>query len=249
MIQRASILVLAWLLGWASVAACSAADPGADDKPIRLILVGDSTMASYAKPPADRPDLTGWGQVFSQFFGDDVTVANHASSGRSTKSFMVEGRWKKALADRGDYVFIQFGHNDSHVRDGKIVVPPETDFRDYLRAYIDQAREAGVKPVLITPVARRTFVDGVLRTSLQPYADAMFAVGKEKDVPVIDLHAASMDLYRELGDDGSSDLSASASDRTHFSRKGALAIAHLVADALPAAVPELKPYLKHGRHP
>jgi lysophospholipase L1-like esterase len=230
------------LLFVAAVSASFAADDVG--KPIRIVLVGDSTVASYANPPKDRPDLTGWGQVFGECFDDRVTVLNHARSGRSTKSFVAEGLWQKALEARGDYIFIQFGHNDSHMNDGKPVVAPDTAFRDYLRQYIDQSRAAGAKPVLVTPVARRTFVGGKIQTGLQPYADAMLKVGKERNVPVIDLHAASMALFDRLGDEGSSDLTASASDRTHFSRKGALAIARLVAETLPQAVPELRPYLK-----
>jgi lysophospholipase L1-like esterase len=213
-------------------------------KPIRIVLVGDSTVASYAKPPKDRPDLTGWGQVFGECFNDRVTVLNHAQSGASSKSFIGEGRWQKALAAKGDYIFVQFGHNDSHLKDGKPAVDPAKDFQDYLRQYIDDARTAGARPILVTPVARRTFVGGKIHTVLQPYADAMLKVGKEKGVPVINLHAASMALFDSLGDQGSADLTASASDRTHFSRKGAVAVAHLVAEAVPVAVPELRPCLK-----
>ena len=213
-------------------------------RPICIVLVGDSTVSTYDTRPADKPDLTGWGQVFGDFFNDKVTVLNHAASGRSTRSFIKEGLWKKAPADKGDYIFVQFGHNDSHVKDGKPAVDPSTDFQNYLRQYIDEARAAGEKPILVTPVVRRTFENGKVVTGLQAYADAMFKVGKEKNVPVIDLHAAAMRLYDRLGDAGSGDLNAAASDRTHFSRKGALTIARLVADALPQAVPELRPYLK-----
>ena len=221
-----------------------AAETPAALNPIRIVLVGDSTVSTYVTRSADKPDLTGWGQVFGDFFNDEVTVLNHAMSGRSTRSFIKEGLWKKALAAKGDYIFVQFGHNDSHVKDGKPAVDPATDFQSYLRQYIDEARAAGAKPVLVTPVARRTFASGKIVTGLQPYADAMHKVGKEKNVPVIDLHAAAMRLFDRLGDAGSADLTAAASDRTHFSRKGALAMARLVADALPQAVPELRPYLK-----
>ena len=225
-------------------AAAIASDSPPTTKPIRIVLVGDSTVASYAKPPADKPDLTGWGQVFGDFFNERVTVLNHAKSGRSTRSFIKEGLWKKALADNGDYIFIQFGHNDSHLKDGKPAVDAATDFQSYLRQYIDEARAAGAKPILVTPVARRTFKDGKIVTGLQQYADAMLKVGKEKSVPVIDLHAAAMRLFDRLGDAGSADMTASASDRTHFSRKGARVMARLVVEALPQAVPDLLPYLK-----
>src|SRR6478609_4304421 len=76
---------------------------GADEKTIRIAMVGDSTMASYPNPPKDRPDLHGWGQVFGEFFGPRVTILNHAASGRSTKSFMAEGRWQKVLDAKPDY--------------------------------------------------------------------------------------------------------------------------------------------------
>ena len=245
--RRGLILALAVLLPVAITSACLAADDAQREEPIRIVLIGDSTVASYPNPPQDRPDLAGWGQVFGECFNDRVTVSNHAQSGRSTKSFIAEGLWQKALDARGDYVFIQFGHNDSHTKDGKPVVDPDTAFPDYLRQYIDQSRAASAKPVLVTPVARRTFVGGKIHTGLQPYADAMLKVGKEKDVPVIDLHAASMALFDRLGDERSADLTASVSDRTHFSRKGARAMARLVADALPKAVPELQPWLKDSR--
>ena len=217
------------------------------EKPIRIVLVGDSTVASYDKPPVDRPDLTGWGQVFGGFFDDRVTVLNHAQSGASSKSFIREKRWAKALAAKPDYVFIQFGHNDCPGK-GDRSTDPNTDFQDYLRQYIDEARAAGAKPILVTPVARRTFKDGKIVTGLQPYADAMLKVGKDRGTPVIDLHTAAMRLFDRLGDAGSADLTASANDRTHFSHKGAEAMARLVVEALPQAAPELTPCLKTPRN-
>ena len=93
-------------------------------------------------------------------------------------------------------------------------------------------------------MTRRVFQVGKIHTILRPYAEAMIAVGQEQKVPVIDLHAASVKLFNRLGDAGSADLSANASDRTHFSRKGANAIAKLIIEELPKAAPPLKPYLK-----
>jgi lysophospholipase L1-like esterase len=212
----------------------------ADGKKLRIAMVGDSTMASYPNPPKDRPDLTGWGQVFGEFFTDQVEILNHAASGRSTKSFVNEKRWAKVLDLKPDYVFIQFGHNDQ--KDPSLA--PDEGFAEYLRRYVDEARAAGIKPVLVTPVARRTFSKGKASTTLTPFADAIKKVAKEKDVPVIDLHKLAFDLFDTLGDEGSADLTASKTDRTHFSKKGALAVAGLVAKALPDAVPDLKGYLK-----
>lgn len=221
-----------------------AALPGfaaADEKKIRVAMVGDSTMASYPNPPKDRPDLHGWGQVFGDSFSDRVEILNHAASGRSTKSFIAEKRWDKVLEAKPDYVFIQFGHNDQKDK----TLGPEDGYREYLIRYIEEARKAGIKPILVTPVARRTFdKDGKPTTSLTPFADATKKVAKDKGVPVIDLHQLSFDLYAKLGDSGSADFSPSEADRTHFSKKGAKAVAGLVAKALPDAVPELKDVLK-----
>ncbi len=214
-----------------------------DAPPIRIVVIGDSTVASYAKPPKDRPDLTGWGQVFGEYFGPNVQVLNHAKSGRSSKSFQKEGLWTKALEDKPDYVFIQFGHNDCPGK-GDRTTDPATDFRDYLRKYIEDSRKAKARPILVTPMTRRVFQGGTIHTILRPYAEAMIAVGQEQKVPVIDLHAASVKLFNRLGDAGSADLSASSSDRTHFSRKGANAIAKLIVEELPEAEPRLKPSLQ-----
>jgi lysophospholipase L1-like esterase len=212
----------------------------ADDKKVRIAMVGDSTMASYPNPPKDRPDLHGWGQVFSACFTDRVEILNHAASGRSTKSFIAEKRWQKVLDARPDYVFIQFGHNDQKDK----TLTPDGGYRDYLIRYVDEAQKAGIKPVLVTPVARRTFQNGKPTTSLTPFAEATKKVAKEKGVPVIDLHQLSLDLYAKLGDGGSADFSPSTTDRTHFSKKGAEAVAGLVAQAIPANVPSLTDWLK-----
>ncbi|MCA9118532.1 MAG: rhamnogalacturonan acetylesterase [Planctomycetaceae bacterium] len=214
----------------------------ADEGPLRVAIVGDSTVASYAKPPAARPDLTGWGQVFGEFFDAQVTVLNQARSGRSSKSFLGEGLWDQTLALRPDYIFIQFGHNDCPGK-GDRETDPATDFRDNLRKYIADARRIDAIPILVTPMTRRQFRGGQIHTILRPYAEAMLTVGKEEHVAVIDLHHASVELFNRLGDDGSSDFSASANDRTHFSRKGALAMAKIVAEGVQTANDSLSKHL------
>lgn len=231
-------LIIIFLIALLAPSASAEAAP-----PVRILMIGDSTMATYTNPPEDRPDMTGWGQIFGEYFTDDVTILNHAASGRSSSSFIREGRWKKALAEKPDYLFIQFGHNDCPGK-GDRETNPDTTFQQYLNQYIDEARAANIKPILVTPMTRRRFENGEIWTILRPYAKAMLKVGKEKNVPVIDLHKKSVALFNQLGDAGSNDFSASKSDRTHFSRKGALAIARLVAEEIPTTVPELKPYLK-----
>lgn len=208
---------------------------------IRIAIIGDSTAATYAKAPAGKAMTVGWGQVFGEYFNDRVTVLNHAASGRSSKSFRVEKRWEPVLKEKPDFVFIQFGHNDQKGKGPERETDPETTYAENLIRYVTEARTAGIRPVLVTPVARRTFENGRLVTTLTPYADATKRVAQELKVPVVDLHGASFALYEKLGNEGSSDLNPVVTDCTHFSRKGALAIAGLVTEQLP---PELKPALK-----
>lgn len=243
MLKPFPTLLLGCLLLWSTLLR---ADETAVLKPIRILLVGDSTVASYAKPPADRPDMAGWGQMLPEFFNDQVTILNHAASGRSSKSFINEGRWEKALREKPDYVFIQFGHNDAPGKGEDRTTDPAGNYRDYLRRYVDETRTAGAIPILVTSVARRTFAGDKLVDSLGPHVAGMKAVAEEKKVPLIDLHRTSSELFQRLGDAGSADLSASADDRTHFSRKGASAMAWLVVEQIPEAEPRLAPWLKQS---
>ncbi|MDC0934908.1 rhamnogalacturonan acetylesterase [Pirellulales bacterium] len=223
---------------------CNSGIPSSDLKPIRICLIGDSTVATYDHPPKDRPDLTGWGQVFGKSFCDKVTVLNYAVSGRSSKSFLREGLWQPVLEARPDFVFIQFGHNDESGK-GDRSTDPNGEYRANLRRYVHESRDAGATPILVTPVARRKFRDDQPPndTELHLYAAATREVGRETKTLVVDLHAASIAKYRELGDRGSADFSPSPTDRTHFSQTGALEIAELVTSALRKQSPELGQYL------
>jgi lysophospholipase L1-like esterase len=233
-----TLLCHLWPLALLGCGAIHASAAGQEATPIRLALVGDSTVASYPKPPADRPDLTGWGQVLGEFFAGRVQVLNDARSGASSKSFLKAGLWHKTLEGKPDYVFIQFGHNDQRA------TAADGDYQEYLAQYIDEARAAGAQPVLVTPVARRTFSSGRIQTTLTSYAEAMKKVAHAKNVPLIDLHAASVALLDQLGDADSARFSPAADDRSHFSRKGARAMAGLVANSLSEAVPALASQLK-----
>jgi pectate lyase len=206
-----------------------------------LLIIGDSTVCEYP----DDEERRGWGQFVQSYFTDDLKVVNHARSGRSTKTFIEEGLWKKAIAIKPAYVLIQFGHNDSHAPGNPESTDANTDFCTYLRTYIDESRAAGAVPILITPMYRRKFdAQGTLRDNLKPYADAMKAVAAEKDVPLVDLQTASEELYLKLGPEKTAEFSNAPDDRTHFNAKGARAMADLVMARLPAAEPSLKAYLK-----
>ncbi|MBN1908106.1 MAG: rhamnogalacturonan acetylesterase [Pirellulales bacterium] len=205
-----------------------------EKKPVRIVLIGDSTATNHA----------GWGGALKGFFSDDVKVINWAKSGRSSKSYMNEGHFKKALAEKPDYLFIQFGHNDCPGKGPKRQTDPKTTFKDNLKIYVAEARKIGAKPILITPMTRRKFDEnGKIKSSLTPYAAAVREVGKETNTPVIDLHPKSIALFERLGDVGGAELQPKG-DRSHFNAKGAKAIAGLIVEELPQADPELAKMLK-----
>jgi lysophospholipase L1-like esterase len=209
----------------------------------KIVIIGDSTVCDY---PAGSPNR-GWGQFIGEYFRDSVKVVNLAASGRSTKTFIAEGRWAKALAEKPQYVLIQFGHNDSHPKEKPEATDAASDYRDFLRQYVADTRGIGAVPVFVTPMYRRIFApDGKLADILGPYAEAMKALGAELHVPVIDLHGMSGELYLQLGPEKCLELANKPGDPTHFGEQGARAMAGLVMSKLPGAVPELQPLLKPG---
>lgn len=212
-------------------------------EPLKVVLAGDSTVASVPKPPADRPTLAGWGQMLGEFL-PAAHVINHARSGTSTKSFRDLGLWDRVLKEKAAWVLIQFGHNDQKLKDPKRGTDPATSYRDNLKAFIREVRESGWNPVLVTSVARRVYVDGRMTTSLTPYVEAMKAVGSETKVPVIDLHAASFALFDQLGEKFCQLYGPSEKDKSHFSTDGARMMARLVAEGLAREVPDLRPHVK-----
>jgi lysophospholipase L1-like esterase len=225
---------------------CAATILPASAEGIKIALIGDSTVCDY---PATS-DKRGWGQLLSTFLAPDVTVLNEAKGGASTKTFPRD-RWDRVRAAKPDYVLIQFGHNDSHAKDKPESTDAATDYRENLRRYVNEAREFGAEPVLVTPVRRRTFrSDGSLTAELAPYADAMKAVAAEMKVKVIDLHETSGALYSRLGEEASTGYTPNLpdtadrpgrGDRTHFTPEGAKAMARLVTDDLREIDPRLAP--------
>ena len=207
-----------------------------------IVLVGDSTVATQATTSGAGPSR-GWGQILPEFFTEDVTFKNAASNGRSSKSFIDEGKWEAALAEKPNYVFILWGTNDNNA-DPARHTDPATTFRDYLKRYIDESVAIGAVPILVTPSAYRMFsADGMIKNSLEPYVVTMQEVAAEKKIPLIDLNAASIELYNQLGPDETVKLAAKADDRTHFNEAGARTMAKFIAEAIPSAVPALKPFL------
>jgi len=212
--------------------------------PITVWLAGDSTMAP--KQPDKRPE-TGWGEALQPCFDSTVVhIANRAVNGRSTRSFVAEGRWK-AIVDSlqaGDYVFIQFGHNDEKVGTANYSSPD--DYRHNLVRFVGDVRSRGGHPVLFTPVVRRRFDGERLVDTHGAYPDAARAAANEAHVPLVDMTRASAALVEPMGPDSSRTLwlhlepgananyPAGVHDDTHFNPLGARRMAGLAIDALRA---------------
>jgi DNA sulfur modification protein DndE len=215
---------------------------GAHTQPITVWLAGDSTMAQ--KQPDKRPE-TGWGEALQACFdSSQVRIANRAMNGRSTRSFVAEGRWQ-AIVDSlraGDYVFIQFGHNDEKVGTANYSSPD--DYRRNLERFVDEVRARGGHPVLFTPVVRRRFDGARLVETHGDYSEAARTAAHERKVELVDMTRRSAELVQRLGPDSSRALwlhlepganpnyPAGVHDDTHFNPRGAQQMAGLAIDAI-----------------
>lgn len=235
--------------GAADFASFTVAEPDADKrvKPVTVVLVGDSTVASNR----DGARYQGWGWSLQPHFGDRAVIKNHAANGRSSKSFRSEGRWAKALEQQPDYVLIQFGHNDNPGKGPERETDPSAggDYRDNLRRYIREAREAGATPILVTPTTRRFYGDdGQIdpNEGNVPYAQATLAVARETGCPVIDLNRLTRELFNRLGEQGSGPLQPRG-DRTHFTETGSRRVASIVAAELASKSAQLAELIELGQ--
>lgn len=240
--------------------------------PIRIILVGDSTVAPK----------NGWGPGFCADVTAQVACVNLAKNGRSSSSYRAEGSWAKVmdlLKSSGDfsatYVLIQFGHNDQPGKPGRST-DLATEFPANIRRYVTDIKSAGGKPILITPLTRRAFKDGQLKNDLGPWGDADKKVAAEENIPVLDLNSGSAAAVQKMGpveanllaqappppfvqaagEQGNSPSLPKATaalepngdpapvfDYTHLGPKGWTFFGRMVADELSAAVPALRPYI------
>lgn len=220
---------------------------------ITLYIAGDSTVTDQRSEP-----WTGWGQVLPSFFEPGVAVANHSESGRALFSFLWEKRLDKIIStiQPGDYLFIQFGHNDQKdKRDGS---GPFTTYTEELEEYISKVRKKRANPVLVTPMERRRWKGGQPQETLTDYAEAMRQVAEKEDVPLIDLHAMSLKFYAALGPDDSTkafvhypantfpDQAKALRDDTHHNVYGAYELARCVIEGMKSDVPELAKHLRGG---
>ncbi|WP_017812679.1 rhamnogalacturonan acetylesterase [Paenibacillus shenyangensis] len=210
---------------------------------LKLVLAGDSTVTDQ---PADGYPYAGWGQLLPSRLKHDVCVDNHAVSGRSSKSFIQQGRLDRIreVLHPGDFLFIQFGHNDEKT-DAARHTDPFTTYKEYLTEYITIARDQQAIPVLLTPVSRRIFdTQGRLEDTHGDYLTAMRELADEQQVPLIDLAQRTRQLLEKLGPEASKELfvwlypgeymnfPAGSQDNTHFQEYGASRVADLVIEGI-----------------
>lgn len=201
-------------------------------------LTGDSTVTDQRTEPA-----ASWGQMLPRFLDDGIAVANHAESGETLKSFLTALRLDKVLSRMrpGDFLLIQFGHNDQKSQWPQTYVDPAITFRAYLRAYIAEARRRGATPILVTSPERRNFDEaGRIKPSHGGYPDAVRAVARDEGVALIDLTPMSVTFYEALGPARSPlAFSDGGRDMTHHNNYGAYELARMVASRLDVAGPAI----------
>jgi lysophospholipase L1-like esterase len=243
-------------LTFALLAVLLLASVAAAREPITVFLAGDSTMAR--KDENKRPE-TGWGEQLQKHFDErKVRVDNHAMNGRSTRTFISEGRWQ-ALVEQvraGDYVLIQFGHNDESKEKVDRYTPPD-DFRRNLERFVAEVRAKKATPVLLTPVMRRRFdKDGKFYDTHGEYPDLTRRVAAELKVALIDMHRESEKVLVKYGPEDSRKLflqlkagenpnyPQGVEDNTHFSPLGADIMAGLAVEGFRGQKLGLTKFLK-----
>ncbi|MGY2067595.1 pectinesterase family protein, partial [Blastococcus sp. SYSU DS0619] len=228
----------------ATTASATVTEGSGETRPLNVFVIGDSTASVYQSNEAPR---TGWGQALGLFTTENATVIDYAKSGASSKDYYDSGLFDRTLAEiqPGDYLLISFGHNDEKDDDPTRYTDPYGTYQEYLQRYIDGARAAGATPVLVTPVERRRFDSaGVAKTTHGEYPAAMRALAAEQGVALVDLTEMSIDLWNELGPEGTTDYFLHVEpgeypnypdgryDDTHFQAKGAIELARIIATSL-----------------
>ena len=187
----------------------------------KFVITGDSTVATYS-----GGSKQGWGAYIGRYLVSGTKVVNLARGGRSTKTYISEGHWKDAVAQKGKYVFIQFGHNDQ----SKNHTNPDTTYKSNLRKMIANVKSYGGIPVIVSPTRRLRFEDSNRMSSeLTPYAVSAREVAAEEKVPFVDLHEASKKAWVKMGESKALKYFVSG-DRTHTNSQGANLLASIVAE-------------------
>ena len=194
-------------------------------QPTALFIAGDATAANT---PNSSNQQAGWGQMIGEQLGTTSTVYNYALAGQTSKSFINEGHLKniESKLSTGDFLLIQFGHNDEKKEDPAKYTEPFTTYKENLKYYIHLARHLGAIPILVTPVSRRT-----LHNTHQDYRQAMIELAKQTQTHLIDLYQKSNYLFERFGMENSKQLFVTGDD-THFNLDGARVISSLVIEGL-----------------
>lgn len=197
--------------------------------PVHIWMIGDSTMAAKK---AERYPESGWGVALADFVIDNAKVHNHAASGRSTLSFITEGRWKSVSdsLQKGDYVIIQFGHNDEKMEE-KLHTEPFGSFKANMKKFIEETKAKGAKPIVCSSIVRRSFdSSGKLIDTHGDYIKAAKEIAKENKTDYIDMELLTRKMVLEMGPDKSKEIYnfiGKRKDSTHLNVKGAKAVAEL----------------------
>ncbi len=220
--------------------------------------IGDSTMANKSKPE-ENPER-GWGQMLPLFFNDNITIDNRAVNGRSTRSFIAEKRWDDILKTlkKGDYVFIQFGHNDQKEKDSTRYTNPHTAYRHNLIRFVEETRAKGATPILFSSIVRRNFNEnGVLISTHGDYTMEARLVAKEYNVTFIDMEYYTELLEQSYGPEKSKQLhlhykageipyyKEDKADDTHLGVKGATEVAKIAVEELKKTKLDIVKYIKN----
>jgi lysophospholipase L1-like esterase len=227
-------------------------------KKMTIFMIGNSTMAD--KPLKDGNPEKGWGQIFPLYFNDGIKIENHAVNGRSTKSFIDEGRWDTVVSriKPGDYVIMEFGHNDAKKDDPKRFADANTDYKWNLQKFINEARQKEGIPILATPIVRRRFDEqGKFYDVHGDYPKVVRELSEKMNVALLDLHKKSEDYIIKLGEERSKEfylhidsdeynfLPNGLEDNTHLSPCGAFRICDFACDEIKLKIPLLSQYLKN----
>ncbi len=225
---------------------------------VTIYMIGDSTMAN--KPLEKQNQERGWGQILSELLTDDIQVDNHAVNGRSTKSFIDEGRWDEVMKriQPGDYVVIQFGHNDEKEDEARHT-DPHTTFKANLEKFISEARSKGAKPILMNSIVRRKFDENKPAKLTDTHGDYIIVprqIAKAEKVPFVEANLITKKIVQKYGNEDSKKLYMwiepnkyefcpdGKQDDTHLNIEGAHVVAKALLAKMVKAVPELKQYVK-----
>ncbi|RZJ91999.1 MAG: rhamnogalacturonan acetylesterase [Chryseobacterium sp.] len=222
---------------------------------VTLYAIGDSTMSKANT--ADNYPGRGWMQMIDTFFNGEINIVNQGASGRSSKSYRAEGHWAKVIncVKEGDYVFIQFGHNDAKP-DSLRSTSPQTTFKENLKTYVLEVQAKKANPILLTSIVRRNFdAKGKLVDTHGEYVAVVRELAKELNVPMIDLNKKTGELVEQMGPEESKKLymyvdagitpklPKGKKDDTHLCEAGALKVAELAVKGLQEINSPLAKYL------